>query len=199
LRILLVYARSATLAGYFGKAMPVTGAEQAKLKELILYIAARMESDDHAGQGRIKLAKLLWLSDFEAFRRFGKSITGARYVADELGPAPVDELLALRDLEGSGYLVLEPGYDRQRLPRAQRPPDTEVFSDDELAVVDELLERYRGWTGKQLVDLAHEFPGYRIVERGAEVPYRSVYISAQGPTASDIARAEEVAREHGWT
>ena len=178
--------------------MSTQRADEAKLHELILYIAACMERDQHAGQGRIKLAKLLWLSDFEAFRRFGRSITGARYVADELGPAPVDELLALRDLEDSGYLSLEPGYQRQRLPRAQRPPNTEHFTADELAVVDEMLDRYRAWTGKQLVDLAHEFPGYKIAERGQDVPYKSVYISAKGPTASDLARAEEVAREHGW-
>src|SRR4051794_5527864 len=101
--------------------MPAQRADEVKLKELILYIAARMEEDDHAGQGRIKLAKLLWLSDFEAYRRIGNSITGARYVADELGPAPVDELLAVRDLEGSGDLSIEAGYDQQRLPRAQRP------------------------------------------------------------------------------
>jgi hypothetical protein len=173
-------------------------ADETKLKELILYLASRMERDRHAGQGRIKLAKLLWLSDFEAFRRFGKSITGARYVADELGPAPVDELLALRDLEGSGYLVLEPGYERQRLPRAKRPPNTKVFGRNELALVDEILDRYRAWTGKQLVDLAHEYPGYRVAEMGHEIPYRSVYISTEGPTAHDIARAEEVARERGW-
>ena len=178
--------------------MPRQRADDVKLRELILYIAARMERDDHAGQGRIKLAKLLWLSDFEAFRRYGKSITGARYVADELGPAPVDELLAMRDLEGSGYLVLEPGYDRQKLPRAKRPPDTEVFDEGELAVVDEMLNRYRAWTGKQLVDLAHEFPGYKIAEMGDEIPLRSVYIPAEGPSATDIARAEDVARERGW-
>src|SRR4051794_40938620 len=129
-------------------------ADDTKLRELILYIASRMEQDDHAGQGRIKLAKLLWLSDFEAYRRFGESITGARYVADKLGPAPVDELLAIRDLEGSGYLEMEPGYDKQKLPRARRPADTAVFSERELAVVDELLDKYRAWTGQQLVDLA---------------------------------------------
>lgn len=174
-------------------------ADQHKLRESILYIAARMERDQHAGQGPLKLAKLLWLSDFEAYRRFGKSITGVRYIADELGPAPADELLALRDLEGSGYLVLEPGYNTQRLPRANRPPDGATFSQEELAVIDEMLSRYQTWTGKQLVDLAHEYPGYRIAQRGQEVPYQSVYFSAQGPTESDVTRAEEVAREHGWT
>ena len=169
--------------------------DKTKLRELILYIAARMERDDHAGQGRIKLAKLLWLSDFEAHRRVGKSITGERYVADKLGPAPVDEMLALRDLEAPGHLVMEPGYDKQRLPRAQRPPDTALFNDDELAVVDEILDRYRSWTGKQLVDLAHEFPGWTLAERGQEVPYHSVHISAHGPNERDLERAEELARE----
>lgn len=170
-------------------------ADDKKLRELILYIASRMEQDDHAGQGRIKLAKLLWLSDFEAYRRFGESITGARYVADELGPAPVDELLALRDLEGSGYLVLEPGYDRQRLPRAQRPADLSVFTEGELAVVNEMLDQHRASTGKQLVDLAHEFPGYKITELGQDVGYHTVHIDPEGPTEHDLARAEELARE----
>ena len=52
-------------------------ADDKKLRELILYLATRMERDQHAGQGRIKLAKLLWLTDFEAYRRFGRSIDDA--------------------------------------------------------------------------------------------------------------------------
>jgi hypothetical protein len=170
-------------------------ADERKLRELILYIAWRMEQDDHAGQGRIKLAKLLWLSDFEAFRRFGQSITGARYVADKLGPAPVDELLALRDLEASGALVLEPGYDKQRLPRAKRPADVSVFTEGELALVNEMLDSYRDKTGQQLVDLAHEYPGYKIAEIGKDVHYRTVHIDPEGPTDRDIERARELARD----
>jgi hypothetical protein len=166
-----------------------------RLQELILYIADRMEKDRHAGSGRIKLAKLLWLSDFEAFRRFGESITGARYVADELGPAPVDELLALRDLEAAGDLAMEPGYKRQRIPRAKRPPNVALFSTDELSIVNELVERYRDWTGKQLVDLAHEFPGYKTADLGDPVPYESVYMSAEGPNEDDLTWAAGVARE----
>jgi hypothetical protein len=168
--------------------------DEAKLRELILYIADRMERDDHTGRGRIKLAKLLWLTDFEAHRRFGRSITGARYIADELGPAPVDELLAIRDLEASGALEMEPGFDREKLPRALRPAQTALFDAGELAIADEMLDKYRTWSGKALVDLAHDFPGYRVVGRGQDVPYRSVHIAAEGPTDLDRARAEELAR-----
>lgn len=173
-------------------------ADQPKLRELILYIATRMERDQHAGQGRIKLAKLLWLSDFEAYLTLGQSITGARYVSDKLGPSPVDELLAVRDLEDSGSLVQEPGFEQQKLPRAQRPPDTELFSADELALVDRLLDRYRSWTAKRIVDLAHEHPGYKLVKLGDEVPYESVFISTEPPPREAVELGRRLIREGKW-
>jgi len=169
--------------------------DQTKLKALVLYMAKRMELDDHAGRGRIKLAKLVWLSDFEAHRRLGHSITGSRYVADELGPVVEGELLLIRDLEASGDLVLEPGYDRQQLLRTQRPADTSPFPKDELAVIDEMLDKYRTWTGKRLVDdVAHKFPGWVLAKRDHEIPYHTVHISKDGPNSRDTARAQELAR-----
>jgi hypothetical protein len=90
---------------------------------------------------------------------------------------------------------MEPGYDKQKLPRAQRPPDTASFAEGELAVVDEVLDRYRTWTSKQLVDLAHEFPGWKLARQGQDVPYRTVHISVEGPTDRDVARATELARD----
>jgi hypothetical protein len=175
--------------------MPQQTTDKAKLRELILLIAGRMEADEHAGQGRIKLAKLLWLSDFEAHRRFGRSITGERYIADELGPAPADEMLTLRDLEATGDLLIEPGYEQQQLLRARRPANTSLFSEGELAVVEEMLTKYRKWTGRRLVKLAHEYPGWTLARRGADIPYHSVHISASGPTERDIERARELARD----
>jgi hypothetical protein len=151
-----------------------------KLDDLVLYVAPRIEQGDCLGQSRSRLIILVWLSDFEAFRRFGRSITGVRYVAGEFGPVPVGEPPALRLTE-------------------QRPTRRERFTSEELAVVDELLDRYRGWTAEQLADLAREFPGYRITGRGGAVPYETVYMSAQGPTEDDVARAQEVAREFCWT
>lgn len=175
--------------------MPQQKMDRARLHELILLIAGRMEADKHAGQGRIKLAKLLWLTDFEAHRRFGRSITGERYIADELGPAPADEMLAIRDLEATGDLVIEPGYRHQQLIHAMRPANTSLFSAPELAVVEEMLTKYRKWTGRRLVNLAHEYPGWILAQRGADIPYHSVHISASGPTQRDMERARELARD----
>lgn len=151
-----------------------------RLEELILYIAERMARDQHAGRGRIKLAKLLFMADFQAYARFGKSITGANYHADELGPAPTDEMLATRDLESRGHFAFEPGWDRQQLPIAKRSADTDLFTARELELVDELLARYQHRTAGELVEEAHRFPGWQHAWRNgagknSPVPYESIF------------------------
>lgn len=93
-----------------------------RLQELILYIASKMEQDQHVGRGRIKLAKLLWRSDFAAFWKFGEPITETPYHADDYGPSPVDELLATRDLETQGRLEWRNDWDVQQIPSQSTPP-----------------------------------------------------------------------------
>src|SRR5207245_7398341 len=111
------------------------------------------------------------------------------------GPAPAVEMLALRDLEAAGDLVIESGYLKQQLLRPKRPANTSLFSKAELAVVEEMLAKYRKWTGRRLVKLAHEYPGWILAHRGADIPYHSVHIPASGPTARDIERARDLARD----
>ncbi len=60
--------------------------DPAKFNELIVYIAKRLGPE--AALGRVKLAKLLMRSDFGAFARFGRSITGATYEKWEHGHLP---------------------------------------------------------------------------------------------------------------
>jgi hypothetical protein len=156
-------------------------ADRMKLDELILYIAARMEADDHRGRGRIKLAKLLFQIDFEAFARWGEPVTEATYLADELGPAPTEELLAARDLEAAGRLRWETRWDKERLPIAQgRPPDMEVFQPRARELIDETLDRYRGASASEMVEEAHQFIGWVNAWRdgrgeGAPVPFESIF------------------------
>jgi hypothetical protein len=155
--------------------------DMTKLKELILYLARKMEEEQHVGRGRIKLAKLLWRSDFAAFWRFGSPITEAQYQADRLGPAPVDEMLALRDLEGVGRLELLNEWDQQQIPVAiGPPPNLDVFTAAQIALVDDQLGQYKLVTARTMVDEAHEFPGWISAWRNGEgkhspIPFESVF------------------------
>src|SRR5207248_4161087 len=115
---------------------------QEKLEELILYMSRRMAEDGHKGVGRIKLAKLLFFADFEAFARYGRSITGASYTVDEHGPAPDQELTATRDLEAAGDFGWEKRWRKQQVPIAKRDARLEVLLPSELEIVDELLDRH---------------------------------------------------------
>lgn len=155
--------------------------EKTRLKELILYLAQRMEEDQHVGRGRIKLAKLLWRSDFGAFWLHGEPITDTTYQADKLGPSPVGEMLALRDLEGEDRLELRNEWDRQEIPIAKgEPADLDLFSAAQIALVDSQLTQYRFVSGRGMVEEAHEFPGWLHAWIGGEgkrnpVPFESVY------------------------
>ena len=57
-----------------------------KFKELVLYIARKSECDPRFGA--TKLNKLLFFSDFLAFKRLGSPITGQTYFKLDHGPAP---------------------------------------------------------------------------------------------------------------
>lgn len=152
--------------------------QREKFQELILYIAKRMEEDNHAGRGRIKLAKLMWRSDFAAFWKLGEPITGATYHADKLGPSPRDELLMTRDLEVAGDFRWENDWDRQELPIAMRSADVGVFKPEELELIDSQLDKYRFVTSKAMVDEAHTFAGWKHAwnaGRHEPIPYASVF------------------------
>lgn len=156
------------------------GRDPRPIDELILYLAQRMERDAHVGRGRIKLAKLLFFIDFEAYARFTRPVSGSGYHADKLGPAPSDELTATRDLQADGRFEWRHEWDRQELPVALDEPVLDVFSPRERALIDEMLERYRRVSSKRMVDEAHEFSGWVHAWNGGEgkgtsIPYESIF------------------------
>ncbi|HEV7938845.1 MAG TPA: Panacea domain-containing protein [Solirubrobacteraceae bacterium] len=176
--------------------------DKTKLEELFLYIAGKTYEAQHPGLGRIRVAKLLFLADFGAYFRFGKPITGATYWADELGPAPSDELIVTRDLEARGDLEWETGYDKQGIPVPLRPAKTALFTSQELEYVDSLIERYKSFTSKQLVDIAHEFPGWVFAWKhgGPQtvIPFNAAFWSKrQKLSAEEQAHAAHLADEFG--
>lgn len=161
--------------------MTPQAADSTKLRELILYIAARMEQDQHVGRGRIKLAKLVFQIDFAAFAQWGAPISGVPYHADKLGPVPDGEKMVTLDLEAAGRLRWETLWDKERLPVAiGRPADMEVFAPHERNLIDSTLAEFQQVSAKRMVDQAHRFPGWLLAWRDGEgegdpVPFGSIF------------------------
>jgi uncharacterized phage-associated protein len=170
-----------------------------KFEELIVYFAHRLGPE--AALGRVKLAKLLMLSDFGAFERYGRPITGATYEKWEQGHLPRELLLAQRDLEAEGAIAVETvDYYGKQLKRVRnlRDPDLRDFTEDELAVVEGTIRRYGHESATFLSDMSHKELGWRLSEWKEVIPFHTVFLGAGGVSAADLRRGEELAEAHGW-
>lgn len=173
--------------------------DRRKFEELVVYLAKRLGPE--AALGRVKLAKLLMQSDFGAYQRRGRSITGATYEKWEHGHLPSELLLVQRDLESDGSIATTTeNYYGKRLKHitASRDPDLSDFDEDELAVIEGALRRYGHESASYLSYLSHLEVGWRLTKWKEEIPYNTVYLGVGGVTERDVRRGEELASLHGW-
>lgn len=175
--------------------------DQDKFKELVLYIAQKCAQD--SGFGRTKLNKALWWSDFQAFARFGRSITGAKYIRMPYGPVPraINSMLGELALENAVVEEDNPvrgGFVQQRI-RARRAPDVSVFSAQELQLINDVIDGLWNRKATGVSNLSHkQSAGWRLTPDREIIPYETVFVAARKAKPADRGWAKKVAREHGW-
>lgn len=159
--------------------MPKPAYNPDKFRELLLYLAERSENDPKFGE--TKLNKLLFYADFVAYRELGKPITGARYHKLEWGPAAVPFVPIERELQQSGELVVRRnlvGSKVQKKPIALRGANLDRFSGAEIALVEQLLEELREYGGRQVSDLSHETPAWKVAAYKEDIPYETAFVES---------------------
>jgi Protein of unknown function (DUF4065) len=146
-----------------------------RFKELVLLLAWR--SKDDPLMSRVKLNKLLYQSDFEAFRLLGRSITGATYVRGEFGPMAAELPWAEERLGERGYLsyrTQESGPYPQKVPVAHEGADEAQFSDEELEIARRAVAELADYGGKAASEWSHEeSAGWRLRENDEVITYES--------------------------
>jgi hypothetical protein len=160
---------------------------QEKFGELVLYIA--QESADDPYFGATKLDKILYYSDFNAYRRLGHAITGADYYRH--GECPIPTIFpVIRDaLVENGDVTIEErpyfnGTQKRVVPL--RGPNLSSFSSDEISIVDEVIEELWTKNARDVSDLSHlEFGWLTTLDREL-IPYRTAWIGADPLTAEQI-------------
>lgn len=173
--------------------------DEDKLRELILHVATRLETD-RAG-GATKLNKVLFFADFASVRTRGRPITGAEYQHLPHGPAP-RRLVPIRAAlvrDGDAEVIEEDflGRTQHRLV-ARRRADLSIFTGEELDLVDRVLDDLAGMTGTQVSTLSHEEPAWKHTDDGESIPYELALVAKDQvvtPTARRL--AAEVARRYG--
>ncbi|HET6960154.1 MAG TPA: Panacea domain-containing protein, partial [Vicinamibacterales bacterium] len=92
--------------------------DRRRLKELILYISQESASDPDYGW--TALNKILFFSDFLAYAKFGKPITGTEYMREKHGPVPrplrAGKQSPVQELTRAGDLRLDAKPLKEQLP-----------------------------------------------------------------------------------
>jgi hypothetical protein len=171
-----------------------------KLKNLILYIAAKCSDDKHFGA--VKLNKVLFFSDFLAHATLKAPITGVEYLALEAGPAP-RPMPAVREEMMSDRQVAEEvrivggGYTEKRLVATEKA-DLGLFTAAEIALVDAVIESLRKKTASDVSWMSHN-RAWRIARKSTgSIPYETVFVGNRAPTEAEIARGRELIEKFGW-
>lgn len=153
--------------------------DRGKFKELVLHLSQASAEDE--GFGMVKLNKLLFRADFEAFRLLGRSITGEEYEKQEYGPVARDLPIVLDELARTGYIIwqhYDAGPYKRDVPEAVEVADMGAFSDEERDVIARTLTELRVFGARGVSEWAHEQSvGWRVKRTGERIPYTSAVVS----------------------
>jgi hypothetical protein len=171
-----------------------------KLKELIIYLANKCQGDD--AFGAVKINKLLFYADFLAYLNFGHAITGHEYQVLNNGPAPRRFLPIRRQLEEQDDIIVyqkDIGASKpQTIIAPKRQANLGVFTAQEIALVDMLIEDNRYSNGTYMSRESHRFVGWQLGQIGETIPYEVALVSKREPTPYEInygLQLEELADE----
>jgi hypothetical protein len=149
--------------------------DRKKFKALVYYVC--WQCPDPTRLGSVKLNKVLWFADTEAFVERGSSITGARYVKQQFGPVPTAILPVLRELEAEGKIAVRE-VEFFGLPKreffARTAPVISTFSPEEISLVDNVIRLICDeHTARSISDATHDRI-WALAEIGEEIPYQAV-------------------------
>lgn len=172
--------------------------DERKFKDLLLYISGQLGDD--ATFGETKLNKTLFFSDVESYRLLGHPITGAEYQKNKYGPTARRYTIMRDELLRTGQVKVERRMVVDHVQDVVKPeviPYMDQFTDEELAIVDEVIAEMRQYTNAEVSDLSHErSAGWRAKKLQETIPYEDYLIDPQPADAEALAflrRAEGLA------
>jgi hypothetical protein len=166
--------------------------DERKLAELILYIATKSESDPNFGTTR--LFKALFNADWNHYIATSTTITGHDYIKGPYGPMPHRGDEILNALESERLLAVQRhsrrGYPQQK-PIALRDANLDLFTAQEIATVDQVIEEQHGMTATRVSKWPHDaIMAWNAARDGERIPFETSWVVDRPLTSREI--------EHGY-
>ncbi|MEN6435891.1 MAG: type II TA system antitoxin MqsA family protein [Anaerolineaceae bacterium] len=124
---------------------------------------------------KTKLFKLLFYSDFKAFKNYGNSITGLQYARLPFGPVPDNHEMLLgfiTNIDNSIKIETKvfSNYEGEIL-KSFSPPNQSLFSSNEKAVLEFINAQFERFTSVEISNFSHIEEGYKQTSTGQLIPY----------------------------
>lgn len=172
--------------------------DQRKFREAVVYCCS--QCSDSKSWGLVKLMKILFYADFVAYEELGHAITGATYVKLPQGPVPTeskplqDRMVEERDIALEIRKVID--FTEVR-PVAVREPNLEVFSPQEVSILDRMISWIKPMTAKQISTHSHDHPGWKMVKMNEQIPYSSALLTSRTDRKLSVETIREVLSSYG--
>jgi len=156
--------------------------------------------------GITKLNKLLYYSDFEHYRLYGRPIIGDEYLKMEQGPVPENAYSIFnsnfRDAQDASlreYIEVRPRLIRDFSEKTIVPktkPNLDCFSQSELEIMEAVSTQYRGKTATMLSSKTHGELPWQKTKNLQKIDYKLILEgSDSSAVSSDYARYREKQNE----
>jgi hypothetical protein len=173
---------------------------QARLRELIIYVSERCATARRFG--KIKLNKIIWKADFDAYAARRVPVTGRAYLRQKFGPVPNEMPPLYGEMLQDGLITIDfvdlgNNYVEHRTIPKVNPELRKFFSDDDVSYVDASINYYWELTGEEASDDSHGV-AWRSRSDGDPMPYELALLSDATPTDGQARRLLELAEQRGW-
>jgi uncharacterized phage-associated protein len=125
---------------------------------------------------RMKLAKLLYFTDKEHLRAYGRPVSGDRYIKKEYGPVPsmaYDLIKHDERVDVEAQVVFDRHFDVSGNDlKIKAPPNLSFLSESDREILDEVLRKYGHLTSAQLSKLSHREPAWEKASMNSLMDYR---------------------------
>lgn len=172
--------------------------DEQKVLELLLYVADKTLPDPT--YGATKLNKILFYSDFYAYWKLGKPISGQSY--RRLDKGPVLRLYPkFRAMLESDHSAIVKKQKYHSFPQARlialRDPDLSHFTGEEIEIIQYVIECLWKRTATEVSDLSHEFMGWKFAREEEDIPYETAFLSGRRLSDHEYNQGRVLACE-GW-
>lgn len=120
---------------------------------------------------KVKLMKMLWYADVLAYIEHGAAMTGMVYRHEPLGALPIGHYRLMNLEKINTKEEMSYNYDTMLHIYPTAGMDYTVLTDDEKSILDKVIDKFKDYKTKDIVDYMHEEKAYKETRAGEIIPF----------------------------